>query len=90
MIRLYYSIENLVLWTRSEMMGRVVNPCRGMMEHRNDGIMGAAECGLNLNMDGPDQKIKSDHHPHLVPHIPFFHPSIIPLFREDPKHTPMG
>jgi len=30
-------------------------------------------------MDGTDQKIKSDHHPFLIPNIPFFHHSTIPL-----------
>jgi hypothetical protein len=29
-------------------------------------------------LDGTDQKIKSDHHPLLIPNIPFFHHSIIP------------
>jgi hypothetical protein len=29
-------------------------------------------------IDGTDQKIKSDHHPLLIPNIPFFHHSIIP------------
>jgi hypothetical protein len=41
-------------------------------------------------MDGTDQKIKSDHHPLLVPNIPFFLYSIIPLARWKPKHTSMG
>jgi hypothetical protein len=39
-------------------------------------------------MEGMDQKIKSDHHPFLIPNIPFFQYSIIPLFRGGPS-TPL-
>jgi len=49
-----------------------------MMEYWNVGIMGLAECDL-FYMDGADPKIQSDPHPLLIPNIPFFHHSIIPL-----------
>jgi hypothetical protein len=50
---------------------------RGVMEYWNVGILGLSELDL-FHMDGTDQKIKSDHHPLLIPNIPFFHFSIIP------------
>jgi hypothetical protein len=36
------NIENLVLWTRSEIIGYAVNKCRGKMEYWNVGILGLA------------------------------------------------
>jgi len=48
-----------------------------MMEYWNVGILGLPELDL-FYLDGTDQKIKSDHHPLLIPNIPFFQYSIIP------------
>jgi hypothetical protein len=41
-------------------------------------------------MDSADQTIKSDHHPLLIPNIPFFHHSIIPRvpWRQTPPLSP--
>jgi len=49
------------------------------MEYWNVGILGFAELDLFL-MQLTEEKIKSDHHPLLVPNIPFFHNSTIPWF----------
>jgi len=61
-----------------------------MMEYWNVGIL-KIHVWLNkiyFYMEGMDQKIKSDHHPFLIPNIPFFHHSIIPLFHGGPS-TPL-
>ncbi len=41
-LKIYYNIENLVLWARSEKIGCAVNICSGMMEYWNVGILGLA------------------------------------------------
>ena len=77
---LFYNIEYFVLWARSEKIGFIAKMCLGMMEHWNVGIL-KNRVWWNVScfyMDGTDQIIKSDHHPLLIPNIPFFHHSIIP------------
>ena len=44
----YCNIENLALWTRSEIIGCAVTLRSGMMEYWSDGIMGLAEWDLIL------------------------------------------
>jgi len=51
---------------------------------RRTGISGMASVP---SKDGKDQNIKSDQHPLLIPNIPFFHASIIPLVIEHQKPT---
>jgi len=53
------------------------------MEYWNVGIMGLAELDL-FYVAGKNQKIKSAHHPLLIPNIPFFQYSIIPWVLELP------
>jgi hypothetical protein len=69
-----------------------------MMEYWNVGIL-KIRVWLNeiyFYMEGMDQKIKSDHHPFLIPNIPFFHHSIIPWgvqahpYGVRPKPGPLG
>jgi hypothetical protein len=47
MIHQHYSftanIENLILWSRSEIIGYAVNKHRGKMEYWNVGILGLVE-----------------------------------------------
>jgi hypothetical protein len=38
-MKIYFNIENLVLWARSEKIGCAVNICHGMMEYWNVGIL---------------------------------------------------
>jgi len=47
----------------------------GVMECWNDGFSGIE---ILFYWGGTDQKLKSDHHPILIPNIPLFHHSIIP------------
>jgi hypothetical protein len=44
-------------------------------------------------MEGMDQKIKSDHHPFLIPNIPLFHYSVgaqAHPYGVKPKPSPLG
>jgi hypothetical protein len=49
------------------------------MGYWNDGILGLAD-EVYFYIDDTDQKLKSGHHPIIIPNIPFFHHSIIPWF----------
>ena len=48
---IYFVVENLVLWARSETIGYAMNPAAsgsGMMEYWNVGMLGLAEWDLFL------------------------------------------
>jgi len=53
------------------------------MEFWNSGFNGTKSFFMGII----DQKIKSDHHPFLIPNIPFFQHSIIPSVTDHKDHT---